>query len=86
MARCPCKEIFDPQEVNVLHVWLRTARQRHTFGRDREGDQDCTHRRDWAEDLPGQLVTLFAIEIGFQAHMGNHYHLLLRNRPDVAES
>jgi hypothetical protein len=33
-----------------------------------------------------QLASLFAIEVGFHAEMANHIHLVLRTRPDVAET
>src|SRR6185436_1567122 len=40
----------------------------------------------WIQQLERQLAQQFAIETGFHAEMSNHLHVVLRTRPDVAET
>ena len=45
--------------------------------------KDFSYRRDWIRDLLVQQAALFGIETGFHMQMSNHFHLVLRTRPDV---
>jgi hypothetical protein len=47
--------------------------------------KDYSHRKEWILDRMRELARLFAIEVCGYSVMSNHLHLVLRNRPDIAE-
>ena len=47
--------------------------------------RDYSHRKEWILDRMRELAGLFAIEVCGYSVMSNHLHLVLRNRPDIAE-
>ena len=47
--------------------------------------QDFSHRKEWILDRMRELAGLFAIEVCGYSVMSNHLHLVLRNRPAIAE-
>ena len=47
--------------------------------------QDYSHRKEWILDRLRELAGLFSIEVCGYSVMSNHLHLVLRNRPDIAE-
>ena len=84
MASKPRREIFDPLDVNVIHVGCRTALQDWTFGKDNNIEGlDLTDRREWIVGNFESAASLFAIDIGFASVMANHFHGMIRNRPDI---
>ncbi len=76
-------EVFDPHEVGVYHCWNRCVRRARLCGLDESKNKDYTYRRKWVKKRLKLLCKFFAIEVGFYAVMSNHWHLILRNRPDV---
>jgi REP element-mobilizing transposase RayT len=46
--------------------------------------RDYSHRREWVRGRLEELAGIFAIEVLGYALMGNHMHLVIRTRPDVA--
>lgn len=78
------KQTVDPTQVQVFHCWNRCARQIHAFGVDQQTGKDNSHRAFWIEDHERAFARLFFIDIGFHAEMSNHFHLILRTRPDAA--
>ncbi len=86
MASGARKETVDTSEVGVYHVWNKCARGYHLCGKDRRTKENYEHRRAWIEEHQKALAQLCAIDILFEAIVGNHMHLILRNRIDsVAE-
>lgn len=84
MARRRRSEIFTPDEIAVVHVMNRVARGAYLFGKDEDSSKDCTHRKRWMEERLELQVACFAIDlIGF-SFLSNHFHQVLRSRPDIA--
>ncbi len=79
-------EIFDAEEVGVYHCWNQIVRQRHLFGFDFLTGRDFSYRKDWMRDRFRQLAGVMAIDILDYAVMGNHMHVVVRNRPDIVAS
>jgi hypothetical protein len=74
--------VKDGQE-GVYHCFTRCVRRAFLYGRDPLTDRDFSHRKEWLLDRLHLLATVFAIEVCAFAIMANHYHLILRIRPDI---
>ena len=80
----PCRaDQFDPDEVCVCHVVQRCVRRAFLAGVDSQSGVDYSHRREWIRRRMEALVSVFGVEVLTYAVMSNHFHLILRNRPDV---
>ena len=79
-ARC---EVIDPSEVNVVHVCSRTVRRCFLFGDDPLTGRNYDHRKVWIEDRLEHFAAQFGIDLLAYSVLSNHFHLVLRNRPDV---
>ena len=84
MPRVNRREIFSKTDVQVFHLISRCVRRNHLCGRDRRSGQDYSHRREWIRSRLEELAGIFAIETLAYALMGNHMHLVIRTRPDIA--
>lgn len=83
MARKARKEVFLPEEVNVYHCFNRTVRRSFLHGIDPLTKADYSHRRDWFVAKIRALANCFCIDVLAFAVMSNHWHCVLRNRPDL---
>ncbi len=83
MARLSRAEVIDPNEINVVHVIHRTVRRCFLLGYDRESGKNFDHRKDWIENLLARFAAQFGIDLLCYSILSNHYHLILRTRPDV---
>ncbi|MEQ9408986.1 MAG: hypothetical protein RIK87_14715 [Fuerstiella sp.] len=83
MARVSRGEVFDPAEVAVVHVMNRTTRRCFLLGKDPLTGKNFDHRKQWIEDRLRLLAGWFGIDLLCQAILSNHFHLVLRSRPDV---
>jgi hypothetical protein len=79
-ARC---EVIDPDEVNVVHVCSRTVRRCFLLGDDVLSGKNFDHRKGWIEDILRHFAGQFGIDLLTYSVLSNHFHLILRNRPDV---
>jgi REP element-mobilizing transposase RayT len=82
MPRKPRKELCDPCQVAVHHLWTRTVRRCFLFGRDPLTGKDFSHREGWITQRLKHLANFFAIDVFAFAAMSNHCHLVIRTRPD----
>jgi hypothetical protein len=83
MARLARADIFDPAEVSVLHCINRCVRRCFLCGDDPLTGHNYNHRKAWLEERLAFLAGLFGIDVLGFAILSNHFHLVLRNRPDV---
>jgi REP element-mobilizing transposase RayT len=83
MARA---EVFDPAEIAVVHVMARTVRRCFLLGADPVSRKNFDHRRDWIEIKLQHLAATMGIDLLGFALMSNHFHLVLRSRPEVVET
>lgn len=86
MARQNRREVFDPQEVSVMHCINRAVRRAMLCGVDHYSGKSYEHRRDWVKQRLIFLAGQYGIDVLGYAVMGNHLHVILRNRPDVVQT
>jgi len=83
MARLSRAEIFDPSEIAAVHTIAKTVRCCYLLGDDHLTGKKFDHRKQWFEDKLKQLAANFGIDLLAFACLSNHFHLVLRSRPDV---
>ena len=85
MCRKKRVEIFHPREVGYLFITQRCARRAWLTGTDALTGKDFSYRREMIRARMEALASVFAIDILNYAILSNHFHLVLRNRPDVVD-
>jgi REP element-mobilizing transposase RayT len=83
LARC---ELFDPREVAAVHVMNRVCRRCFLLGDDPISGKNFDHRKTWIENELKRLAASMGIDLLAFACLSNHFHLILRSRPDVVET
>ena len=83
MARMARAEVFAPDEVAVVHVMNRVVRRCYLMGNDPVSGKNYDHRKVMIELQLQRLAGAFGIDLLGFAIMSNHFHLILRSRPDV---
>ena len=83
MARMARVEVFAPDEVAIVHVMNRVVRRCFLLGNDPVTGKNYDHRKVWVETLLKRFSAHFGIDLLGFAILSNHFHLILRSRPDV---
>ena len=73
-------------EEGVYHCFCRCVRRAFLFGIDPVTNRDYSHRKDWIVERMKFLAGIFAIDVCAYSVMLNHYHQVLRTRPDLVDS
>ena len=76
------KYVKDGQE-GVYHCFSRCVRRAFLYGYDPLTNRDFSHRKSWIVNRLRHLAAIFAIDVCAYAIMANHYHTILRLRPDI---
>ena len=82
MALPRSKYVREGQE-GVYHCFSRCVRRAFLYGFDALTCRDFSHRKAWIVDRLRFLAAIFAIEVCAYSVMENHYHTILRTRPDI---
>jgi REP element-mobilizing transposase RayT len=83
MARTPRSEIFEEDTVGCYHCINRCVRRAFLCGYDSVTGKSFNHRKGWIRERLEALAAIFGIDILDYAVMSNHFHVILRNRPDI---
>jgi REP element-mobilizing transposase RayT len=76
------KYVKEGQE-GVYHCFSRCVRRAFLYGFDPLTQRDFSHRKVWLVDRLRYLAAIFAMDVCAYAVMDNHYHTILRTRPDL---
>jgi hypothetical protein len=71
-------------EEGIFPCFNRCVRRAFLCGYDHVTGQDFSHRKQWFVNRLCFLESLFSIEVCGYAVMSNHFHLIVRTRPDKA--
>jgi REP element-mobilizing transposase RayT len=85
MALPRSKYVQEGQE-GVYHCFSRCVRRAFLYGFDAVTRRDFSHRKAWLVERLRFLAAIFAIEVCAYAVMENHYHTVLRTRPDIVST
>ncbi len=78
------KHIVDETQIGVYQCIGRCVRRAFLCGTDAVSGRDFSHRKVWLQGRLESLASLFAVEICTFSVMSNHFHVVLRIRPDIA--
>ena len=79
----PRSQYVQEGQVGVYHCFSRCVRRAFLCGIDPQTRNDYSHRKTWLVDKLRELAAIFAVEVCAFAVMWNHYHTILRTRPDI---
>ena len=83
MARAVRNEVIDESQVGVYHCINRCVRRAFLCGQDPVSGRNFDHRKVQIQQRLEMLAGQFGIDVLGFTIMGNHLHVVLRNRPDV---
>ena len=76
-------EQLDPEAVEIAHVYNRLVRRCFSMGDDPVTGNNYDYRKNWGETMMEVQAKYFAIDLLGFSIMSNHFHQILRSRPDA---
>ncbi len=86
MARMTRAELFAADEIAIVHVMGRVVRRCFLLGDDPITGKNFDHRKLWIEQRLERLAAAMGVDLLAFSILSNHFHLVLRSRPDVVET
>jgi REP element-mobilizing transposase RayT len=86
MTRLTREQLFTPDEIVTVHVMNRAVRRCFLMGYDQYSGRNYDYRKDWIELRIEHLAKFFSIDVLAYSILSNHFHLVLRQRPDVVKT
>lgn len=86
MTRLTREQLFTPDEEAIVHVMNRTVRRCFLMGQDILTGRNYDYRKDWIEQRIEYLAQFFGIDVLCYSILSNHFHLVLRQRPDAVKN
>lgn len=84
--RRPRSQEISPNEVQTIHIYNRSVRRAFLCGNDFLSGRDYSHRKEWLQSRMEELASIFAFDIATFAIQSNHFHLVVRSRPDIVRT
>ena len=81
----PRSKYVQDGEIGVYHCTTRCVRRAFLYGYDAYSGRNYSHRKAWISERLQVLSSIFAIEVFEFSVMANHYHVILRTRPDIVQ-
>jgi REP element-mobilizing transposase RayT len=85
MPAYPRHEIVSDDRVGLYHCIVRCVRRAFLCGDDPVSGKNHDHRKEWIRLRLQGLAAVFGIDVCGYAVMSNHFHVVLRVRPDLAQ-
>lgn len=85
MARTSRSEVFEEDTIGCYHCINRVVRRAFLCGADPLTGKSFDHRKAWVRERLQELAANFGIDVLDYAVMSNHFHVVLRNRPDLVK-
>lgn len=82
----PRGDVINDDVVGIYHCWTRCVRRAFLCGDDPLTNCNYDHRKTWIYDRAEELSRIFGVDVCVTAVLSNHYHLVVRNRPDLADA
>ena len=85
MPGAPRRDVFEPAVVGIYHCYNRCSQRAFLCGLDPVTGQDFSHRKQWLRGRLKELAAAMAVDVLDYAILDSHFHVVLRNRPDLVE-
>jgi hypothetical protein len=79
----PRSQYVQEGQEGFFHCFNRCVRRAFLCGFDSVTGRSFSHRKEWLVDRLRFLASIFAIEVCAFAVLANHFHNILRTRPDL---